>query len=124
VVPSPPHRRSLSKRGCGSGGIEGEGPSRPSQPSQGGRQKVSTSRSRRGASFVGSLPCQEEDGSLDDDVDLPPLDAPFVGSLSLHRANLTRGSHEAQPQFSAKGVDILQEIRFTNPTRTQTPRGS
>ena len=31
-VPSPPSRRSLSKRGRGSGRLEGEGPSMPSQP--------------------------------------------------------------------------------------------
>jgi hypothetical protein len=106
-VPSPPPRRSLSKRGRGFGRIEEEGPSRPYQPSQGGRQKVSTSLSRRGASFAGSLPCQEEDGSLDDVVDLPPSDALFVGGLSLHQANVTRGSHEVQPDLSARGVNIL-----------------
>jgi hypothetical protein len=47
-VPSPPPRRSLSKRGRGFGRIEEEGPSRPYQPSQGGRQKVSTSLSLAG----------------------------------------------------------------------------
>jgi hypothetical protein len=34
----------------------------------------------------------------------------------MHRANVTQGSHEAQLDFSAKRVDVLQEIRFTNPT--------
>jgi hypothetical protein len=40
AVPSPPPRRSLSKRGRGSGRMEGEGSSMPSQPARGRRQKV------------------------------------------------------------------------------------
>jgi hypothetical protein len=35
-ISSPPPRRSLSKRGRGSGRVEGEGPSMLSQPSHGG----------------------------------------------------------------------------------------
>jgi hypothetical protein len=38
-VPSPPPRRSLSKRGQSSRRIEGEGPSRPSQPPQRGGKR-------------------------------------------------------------------------------------
>jgi hypothetical protein len=39
LVPSPPPRRSLSKKGRGSGRIEGEGPSMPSQPPHGGGKR-------------------------------------------------------------------------------------
>jgi hypothetical protein len=78
---SPPPHRSLSKRGRGSGRVEGEGSSMPSQPSRGGRQKVASSRSRCSSSSAGNFPCQEEDGTFDDEVDPPPSDAPFVTGL-------------------------------------------
>ena len=68
---------------------------------------MSASRSRRGASSAGSLPIQEEDGSLDDFIDLPPPDAPIVGDLSLHQANVSQGSHKDLIDFSARAVDIL-----------------
>jgi hypothetical protein len=79
LIPSPPPRRSLSKRGRGSGRVEGS--SMPSQPSRGGRQKVGSSRSRRSSSSAGYFPCQEEDGAFDDEVDPPPSDAPFITGL-------------------------------------------
>jgi hypothetical protein len=34
----------------------------------------------------------------------------------MHQATVTQGPHDAQPDFTVKGVDALQEIRFTNPT--------
>jgi hypothetical protein len=49
-----------------------------------GRQKVSASRSDRGASSARGLPIQEEVVSLHDFINLPPPDAPVVGGLSLH----------------------------------------
>jgi hypothetical protein len=56
-IPSLPPRRSLSKRGRGSGWMEGEGPLMPSQPARGGHRKVDTSRPRRSTSSAGYAPC-------------------------------------------------------------------
>jgi hypothetical protein len=77
---------------------------------------VSASRSSRGASSAGGLPIQEEDDSLYDFIDLPPHDDPVIRGISLHRANVSRGSHEDLTDFSVGAVDVLLEIRFTNPT--------
>ncbi|PWZ57396.1 hypothetical protein Zm00014a_022547 [Zea mays] len=117
---SPPPRRSLFKRGRGSGQVEGEGSSMPSQPSRGGHQKVGSSRSHRRSSSSGYFPCQEEDGAFDDEVDPPPFDAPFVTGLRMHVATVSRGPCESLTDFTSKGVDSLQKIRFTN--LTLTPR--
>jgi hypothetical protein len=56
-VPSPLPRRSLSKRGRGSGRMEGEGSSMPSQPARERRQKVGATRPRHSTSFSGYAPC-------------------------------------------------------------------
>jgi hypothetical protein len=56
-VPSPPPHRSLSKRGPGSGRLEGEGPSMPSQPAREGHRKVGAARPRRSTSSIGYAPC-------------------------------------------------------------------
>jgi hypothetical protein len=93
-VPSPPPRRSLSKRGRGSGRKDGEGSSMPSQPTRGRRQKVGASRPRRSTSSSGYAPCQEEDGAFDDFVDLPAPDALYVTELHMHPANVSRGPHD------------------------------
>jgi hypothetical protein len=93
-VPSPPPRRSLSKRGRGSGRMDGEGSSMPSQPARGRRQKVGVTRPRRSTSSSGYAPCQEEDGAFDDFINLPPPDALYVTGLHMHPANVTRGPHE------------------------------
>jgi hypothetical protein len=117
-VPSPPPRRSLSKRGRGSGRMDGEGSSMPSQPTRGRRQKVGATRPRRSTSSSGYAPCQEEDGAFHDFIDLPAPDALYVTGLHMHPANVTRGPHEPPVDFSLKGVDTLQRLRFTNPTLT------
>jgi hypothetical protein len=56
-VPSPPPRRSLSKRGHDSGRMEGEGSSMPSQPARGRHQKVGATHPRRSTSSSGYAPC-------------------------------------------------------------------
>jgi hypothetical protein len=117
-VPSPPSRRSLSKRGRGSGRLEGEGPSMPSQPAREGRQKVGATHPRRSTSFAGYAPCQEEDGSFDDEVEPPSSDTPLVTGLHMHPTTVSRGPNEPSVNFSLKGVDSLQRLRFTNPTFT------
>jgi hypothetical protein len=117
-VPSPPPRRSLSKRGRSSGRMDGEGSSMPSQPTRGRRQKVGATRPRRSTSSSGYAPCQEEDGAFNDFIDLPAPDALYVTGLHMHPANVTRGPHEPPVDFSLKGVDTLQRLRFTNPTLT------
>jgi hypothetical protein len=58
LVPSPPPRRSLSKRGRGSGRMEGEGSLMPSQPARGRHQKVGANHPRRSTSSSGYAPCQ------------------------------------------------------------------
>jgi hypothetical protein len=117
-IPSPPPCRSLSKRGRGSGRMDGEGSSMPSLPTHGRRQKVGASRPRRSTSSSGYAPCQEEDGAFDDFIDLPASDALYVTGLHMHPANVTRGPHEPPVDFSLKGIDTLQRLRFTNPTLT------
>jgi hypothetical protein len=118
LVPSPPPHRSLSKRGHDSGQMEGEGSSMPSQPACGRRQKVGATRPRRSTSSSGYAPCQEEDGAFDDDVDLPLSDALYITGLHMYPANVSRGPNEPSIDFSLKGVDTLQRLRFTNPTLT------
>jgi hypothetical protein len=118
LVPSPLPRRSLSKRGRGSGQMEGEGSSMPSQPARGRRQKVGATRPRRRTSSSGYAPCQEEDGAFDDFVDFPPSDALYITGLHMHPTNVSRGPNEPSVDFSLKGVDTLQRLRFTNPTLT------
>jgi hypothetical protein len=88
----------------------------PSQPSRGGRQKVGSSRPRRSTSSVGYFPCQEEDGAFGDEVDPLPSDAPFITGLRMHPATVSRGPREPPTDFTSKGVDSLQKLRFTNPT--------
>jgi hypothetical protein len=117
-VPSPLPRHSLSKRGCGSGRMEGEGSSMPSQPAHGRRQKVGATRPHRSTSSSRYAPCQEEDGAFDDFVDLPASDALYITGLHMHPANVTRGPNEPPVDFSLKGVDTLQSLRFTNPSLT------
>jgi hypothetical protein len=117
-VPSPPPCRSLSKRGRGSSRMDGEGSSMPSQPTHGRRQKVGASRPRRSTSSSWYAPCQEEDGAFDDFIDLPAPDALYVTGLHMHPANVTHGPHEPPVDFSLKGIDTLQRLRFTNPTLT------
>uniref|UniRef100_A0A804QCT4 Uncharacterized protein n=1 Tax=Zea mays TaxID=4577 RepID=A0A804QCT4_MAIZE len=111
-VPYPPPRRSLSKRGRGSGRKDGEGSSMPSQPTRGRRQKVGASRPRRSTSSSGYAPCQEEDGAFDDFVDLPAPDALYVTGLHMHPANVSRGPHESPVDFTQKGIDTLQRLRL------------
>jgi hypothetical protein len=117
-VLSPLPRRSLSKRGRDSDRMEGEGSSMPSQPARGRRQKVGATRPRRNTSSSGYAPCQEEDGAFDDFVDLPPSDALYIIGLHMHPANVSRGPNEPPIDFSLKGVDTLQRLRFTNPSLT------
>jgi hypothetical protein len=117
-VPSPPPRRSLSKRGRSSSRMDGEGSSMPSQPTRGRRQKVGVTRPHRSTSSSGYAPCQEEDGTFDDFIDPPAPDALYITSLHMHPANVTRGPHEPPVDFSLKGVDTLQRLRFTNPSLT------
>jgi hypothetical protein len=117
-VPSPPPRRSLSKIGRGSGRMEGEGSSMPSQPARGRHQKVGATRPCRITSSSGYAPCQEEDGAFDDVVDLPPSDALYITGLHMHPENVSRGPNEPSIVFFLKGVDTLQRLRFTNPTFT------
>jgi hypothetical protein len=75
-------------------------------------------RPRRSTSSSGYAPCQEEDGAFDDLIDLPAPDALYVTGLHMHLANVTRGPHEPPVDFSLKGVDTLQRLRFTNPSLT------
>jgi hypothetical protein len=118
LVPSPSPRRFLSKRGCGSGRMEGEGSSMPSQPVRGRRQKVGATRPHRRTSSSGYAPCQEEDGAFYDVIDLPPSDTPYITSLHMHPANVARGPNEPSFDFSLKRVDALQRLRFINPSLT------
>jgi hypothetical protein len=90
----------------------------PSQPSRGRRQKVGSSCSRRSSSSAGYFPCQEENGAFDDEVDPPSSNAHFVTGLRMHPATLSQGPREPPTDFTSKGVDSLQKIRFTNPTLT------
>jgi hypothetical protein len=90
-VPSPPPRRSLSKRGQGSGRLEGEGPSMPSQPARQGRRKVGATRPRQSTSSAGYPPLQEEDGAFDDEVEPPSSDALLITGLHMHPATMSRG---------------------------------
>jgi hypothetical protein len=117
-IPSPLPRRSLSKRGRSSGRMEGEGSSMPSQPIHRRRQKVGATRPCRSTSSSGYAPCQEEDGAFDDVVDLLLSDAPYVTGLHMHPANVARRPNEPSFDFSLKGVDALQRLRFTNPSLT------
>jgi hypothetical protein len=116
LVPSPPPRRSLSKRGRDSGRMKGEVSSMPSQPAHGRLQKVGATRPRRSTSSSGYAPCQKEDGAFDDVVDLLPSDALYITGLHMHPTNVSRGPNEPSVDFSLKGVDTLQRLRFTNPT--------
>jgi hypothetical protein len=90
----------------------------PSQPTRGRRQKVGVTRPHRSTSSSGYAPCQEEDGTFDDFIDPPAPDALYITSLHMHPANVTRGPHEPPVDFSLKGVDTLQRLRFTNPSLT------
>jgi hypothetical protein len=92
----------------------------PSQPARGRRQKVGATRPRHSTSSAGYAPCQEEDGAFDDVVDLPSSDALYITGLHMHPANVSRGPNEPSVDFSLKGVDTLQRLRFTN--LTLTPR--
>jgi hypothetical protein len=90
----------------------------PSQPARGRCQKVGANRPRRSTSSSGYAPCQEEDGAFDDFIDLPPSDALYITGLHMHPVNVSRGPNEPSFDFSLKGVDALQRLRFTNPTLT------
>jgi hypothetical protein len=90
-IPSPPPRRSPSKRDRGSGRVKGEGSSMPSQPSRGGRQKVASSCTRCSSSSAGYFLCQEEEEAFDDDVEPPLSDASFDTGLHMHPATMSRG---------------------------------
>jgi hypothetical protein len=118
LAPSPLPRCSLSKRGRDSSQIEGEGSSMPSQPAHGRRQKVGATRPRPSTSSSGYAPCEEEDGAFEDFIDLPPSDALYITGLHMHPANVSRGPNEPSFDFSLKGVDTLQRLRFTNPSLT------
>ncbi|PWZ29137.1 hypothetical protein Zm00014a_020535 [Zea mays] len=104
-VPSPLPRRSLSKRGRGSGRLEGEGPSMPSQPVRQGRRKVGTTRPRQSTSSAGYTPCQEEDGAFDDEVEPPSFDPLLITGLHMHPATVSHGPNEPSVDFSLKGVE-------------------
>jgi hypothetical protein len=90
----------------------------PSQPARGRRQKVGATCPRRNTSSSGYAPCQEEDGAFDDFIDLPPSDALYITGLHMHPANVTQGPNEPPVDFSLKGVDTLQRLRFSNPSLT------
>jgi hypothetical protein len=117
-VPFSSPRHSLSKRGRGCSRLEGEGPSMPSQPARLGCRKVGTTRPRRSTSSVGYSPCQEEDGAFDDEVEPPSSDTPLVIGLHMHPATMSGGPNEPSVDFSLKGVEALQRLRFTNPSLT------
>jgi hypothetical protein len=53
---------------------------------------------------------------LDDIIDLPPPHASIIGGLHLHPVEAIIGPHEELTDFSARAIDVLQEIRFSNPT--------
>jgi hypothetical protein len=72
----------------------------------------------RSTSSSGYAPCQEEDGAFDDFIDLPVSVALYITGLHMHPANVTRGPNEPPVDFSLKGVDTLQRLRFTNPSLT------
>jgi hypothetical protein len=95
----------------------------PSQPARAGRRKVGATRPRRSTSSVGYAPYQEEDGAFDDDVEPPPSDAPLITGLHMHPATVSRGPNEPPVDFSLKGVNSLQCLRFTNPTLTPRHTG-
>jgi hypothetical protein len=90
----------------------------PSQLARWRRQKVGATHPRCSTSFARYAPCQEEDRAFDDVVDLPSSDALYITGLHMHPANVSRGPNEPSFDFSLKGVDALQCLRFTNPTLT------
>jgi hypothetical protein len=61
------------------------------------------------------LPADE--GGKDDDVNLPPANAPIIQGLVLHRAQARRSANGQVIDFTASGGSaLLQDMRFQNPT--------
>ena len=59
----------------------------------------------------------DDEGGKDDDVNLPPANAPIIQGLVLHKAQARRSANEQVIDFSASGGSaLLQDMRFQNPT--------
>jgi hypothetical protein len=107
--------RSRSKRGRGYGnvvmGVEASG----SQSDRGRTARTPSSRSRPAANPHAWEPSSDDEGGKYDVTDLPPLDAPIVRGLILHKFKARRSVNEEITYFSASGGStLLQDMRFQN----------
>jgi hypothetical protein len=59
----------------------------------------------------------DDEGGKDDDVNLPPANAPIIQGLVLHEAQARHSANEHVIDFTTNGGSaLLQDMRFQNPT--------
>jgi hypothetical protein len=109
--------RSRSKRGRGSGNVLPGGETSRSHGAHGRTTRNPSGRSRPTANPQAWEATSDDEGGKDDDVDLPPANAPIIQGLVLHRAQARRSANEQVIDFTAsEGFALLQDMRFQNPT--------
>ena len=62
-------------------------------------------------------PTSDDDGQKDNNIELPPDDAPLIRGLVLHRARARRNANEEEMVYNVGSSEILREARYENPLR-------
>jgi hypothetical protein len=91
--------RSRSKRGRGSGNVMPGAEASGSQSTRGRTSRNPSGRSRPATNPQAWEPASDDDGGKDDEVDLPPAQAPVIRGLVLHRAEARCAGNEPVTDF-------------------------
>jgi hypothetical protein len=86
--------RSRSKHGRGSGNVLLGGEASRSHGTRGRTTRNPFGRSRPTANPQAWEATSDDEGGKDDDVNLPPANAPIIQGLVLHRAQVRRSANE------------------------------
>jgi hypothetical protein len=95
--------RSRSKRGRRSGNIMQGAEASGSQNARGRTSRNPSGRSRPATNLQAWEATSDDEGGKDDEVDLPPVHAPVIRGLVLHRAEARRAGNEPVTDFTASG---------------------
>jgi hypothetical protein len=98
---------SRSKCGRGTGCVMQGGEASGSHGARGRTVQNPSGRSRPAANPQAWEPTSDDDGSKDDEVDLPSANAPTIWGLVLHRAEGHRSGNEPVTDFTACGGSAL-----------------
>jgi hypothetical protein len=107
--------RSRSKRERGFGNVLPDGEASRSHGARGRTTRNPSDRSRPTVNPQAWEATSDDEGGKDDDVNLPPANAPIIQGLVLHRAQARRSANEQVIDFTASGGSaLLQDMRFQN----------